>query len=928
MSASENPNSIEHKTWRTLFLRTLAAVVTEWPKSIVAATIVLAALSAMYAQRHLTLDANTDSLISPDRAFMRTYREFMHEFGDLEYLYIAVDARGHPHEAKAAVDALVVELASFSELPEVHARIDGAEQWRLAPHAMSDQELRALLSASDAFAPLVERTARGEGSAEVLRDAGERLARLQSRGLSMDGNERERLGASALFMLRAVTAIAGDGFAFAQPRAPEYLVSSSGELFFVELMPRKDFAGLATIEPILKEIRRVIHEVKFRFPAVDIGLTGKPVLQADELATTNDDMTRGTIVAALLVALLTMWTLGSFVRPLLVMGMLGLTFACTYGAAAVLVGRLNLLSLVFMLVLVSAGVDYGIHTVARYTEFRLTLPTRSAMRAAILANTIPTWVGALTSAAVFFLALASEFGGLRELGVIAGSGLIICALILTIALPALIVLVDEWRDRRGVRLLRASATTHSHPNTGGHFFPGEPVDSPADLSSTRTMRRDRRILGWCAAITLALCGAIPFLKFETNLLRLQADGLDSIEWEHRILQDSVSASWFGGIVCRSQEEVAQVVARARSEPTVAEARSVLDFVKADDPLRIALRAELARAIPTTPASDANQAMHPLGTVATLTSSDVKEVHARLGTLIALASLTAPADALAELRESERALERLAAQLGDPAQCDGARARAESAVETTGEALEQLGVGARSDLRASLPSAVRARFVSPEGGLLVSLFPSADIWEFIPLQNFVAALRSINPSATGVPVTVYESVIDMRSAFIAMSVWSLVVIALLVWIDLRSPIATATCIACLLLGMSWTFGMLTLLGVSLNLANFFSVPMLLGFGIDSCVHVMHRAREGRGACAFGWTSRAVVLSAVTTAVGFGTLLFAAHKGLQSLGWVMCIGSAACLACAVVVLPALLRRFPRLLGLTRTATATTAAAQALP
>lgn len=916
-----------------MLLHHLAALVTGWPRSIVVATIVLSALSGLYAQRNLTLDANTDSLISPDRAFMRTYREFMHEFGDLEYLYVAVDARGHPQDAKAAVDALAIELATISELPMVHARIDGDEQWRIAPRAMSDQELRALLSASDGFAPLAESATRGVDCTELLRDAAERLSRLQSRGLSMNSDERERVGAGALFMLRAVTATAGDGFAFAQPRAPEYLVSSSGELFFIELMPRKDFAGLATIEPILKEIRRVIHEVKLRFPTVDVGLTGKPVLQADELATTNDDMTRGTIVAALLVALLTMWTLGSFVRPLLVMGMLGLTFACTYGAAAVLVGRLNLLSLVFMLVLVSAGVDYGIHTVARYTEFCLTLPTRAAMRAAILANTVPTWVGALTSAAVFFLALGSEFGGLRELGVIAGTGLIICALILTIALPALIVLVDEWRDRRRTRLLRASASTHDHPNTGGHFFPGEPPASTATLSNTQSMRRDRRILGWGALITLGLCGAIPFLTFETNLLRLQADGLESIEWEHRILHDSVSASWFGGIICRSQDEVAQVVARARSEPTVAEARSVLDFVKADDVQRIALRAELARATPVNSPRSGALAANPPGRTATpLSTRAVAEVHAQLRTLIALASLTTAPEALAELRETERALELLAARLADPAQCESARARAELAVVTTGHALEQLGVGARMDLRASLPSAVRDRFVSPDGGLLVSLFPSNDIWEFAPLENFVAALRAINPSATGVPVTVYESVIDMRSAFVSMSAWSLLVIALLVLLDLRSTVATATCIGCLLLGMSWTFGMLTLLGVSLNLANFFSVPMLLGFGIDSCVHVMHRAREGRDATAFGWTTRAVILSAVTTAVGFGTLLFAAHKGLQSLGWVMCIGSAACLACAVLVLPALLRRFPRLLGLPRTAAATraatTAASQASP
>lgn len=242
----------------------------------------------------------------------------------------------------------------------------------------------------------------------------------------------------------------------------------------------------------------------------------------------------------------------------------------------------------------------------------------------------------------------------------------------------------------------------------------------------------------------------------------------------------------------------------------------------------------------------------------------------------------------------------------------AQAQAQEMVEHTGNALKQMGVGANLGLRESLPLAVRARFVSPEGGMLVSIFPKIDLWEFAPLESFVKTLRTIDPDATGAPMTVFESIVDMRDAFILMSTWSVLAITLLVWLDLRSVISTATCMACLFIGMSWTFGLLGLFGVSLNLANFFSVPMLLGFGIDSCVHVMHRAREQENSHTFGWTMRAVILSAVTTAVGFGTLLFASHRGLQSLGLIMFIGSFSCLICAVTLLPAALRIFPRLTG----------------
>ena len=79
-------------------------------------------------------------------------------------------------------------------------------------------------------------------------------------------------------------------------------------MFFIEILPQKDFSGLGTIEPVLAKIRGVISQVQSHSPAVDIGLTGKPVLQADELLTTNQDMTRGTLIATILVVIFTMWT--------------------------------------------------------------------------------------------------------------------------------------------------------------------------------------------------------------------------------------------------------------------------------------------------------------------------------------------------------------------------------------------------------------------------------------------------------------------------------------------------------------------------------------------------------------------------------------------------------------------------------------------
>ncbi len=53
-----------------------------------------------------------------------------------------------------------------------------------------------------------------------------------------------------------------------------------------------------------------------------------------------------------------------------------------------------------------------------------------------------------------------------------------------------------------------------------------------------------------------------------------------------------------------------------------------------------------------------------------------------------------------------------------------------------------------------------------------------------------------------------------------------------------------------------------------------------------------------------TAVAVLVDALTTIVGFGSLMIATHQGLQSLGRVLTIGVTCCLFTSLVMLPALL------------------------
>jgi hypothetical protein len=97
----------------------------------------------------------------------------------------------------------------------------------------------------------------------------------------------------------------------------------------------------------------------------------------------------------------------------------------------------------------------------------------------------------------------------------------------------------------------------------------------------------------------------------------------------------------------------------------------------------------------------------------------------------------------------------------------------------------------------------------------------------------------------------------------------------------------------------------LLDIPLNPANMIVLPLILGIGLDDGVHVIHEYRSQKGPYRLSrWTATAVVLTSLTTMVGFGSLMMAEHRGLQSLGRVLTLGIFCCLFTSLVPLPAFL------------------------
>jgi hypothetical protein len=209
--------------------------------------------------------------------------------------------------------------------------------------------------------------------------------------------------------------------------------------------------------------------------------------------------------------------------------------------------------------------------------------------------------------------------------------------------------------------------------------------------------------------------------------------------------------------------------------------------------------------------------------------------------------------------------------------------------------------------AGLPDQIQDRFRSKDQEeFLVTVYPRRSAWDFNFLNAFAGQLEQVSPNITGTP-PLFQALIDYiaRDGILTTLLTILVVLAVL-WIDFRSLKLALIAMIPLLAGGLWMVGLLHSSGLMLTFVNVTALPMIVGIGIDDGVHMIHRyRREGyqQAQKVLLTTGKAILLTTMTTMLGFGAMLGASYRGLVSLSSLLIIGVGACFLTTVLFLPPL-------------------------
>jgi hypothetical protein len=447
-------------------------------------------------------------------------------------------------------------------------------------------------------------------------------------------------------------------------------------------------------------------------------------------------------------------------------------------------------------------------------------------------------------------------------------------------MPALLVILEQQQigDRR--RLPSAEGSNRTIINVPRLWLPA--------LSS-----RPRLVLIG-GGVLLVVCGVTStHLKYDHNLLNLQSPGLDSVQWEHKLITKAAGVTWDALSIAHSRQQVLDLKAKYEALPEVSRVVEVATLIPEQQDSKLPI---------------------------------VQAIHQQLSQFSTDHSTPAP---VASLSHTTRQLAiKLAELADDDTLLSAAAKRLATTIDSTSDVSERLRVfdlQMVADLARELthlksvshparitetdiPRELGERYIGSNGEFLVRAFARDSLWDYEALARFTTAVTTVDPEATGKAFRTLEGLRQMKSGFEWAAAYALVAIVVVLFLDFQRFGDLLLALLPLGVGVTLTLGLMAAMNVSLNPANMIALPLIVGVGVDNGVHVLHdyrtRRLETRYRLGFS-TGRGVLVAALTTVIGFVALMTARHQGMASLGLALTIGVTSCMVAALVLLPAVLQ-----------------------
>jgi predicted RND superfamily exporter protein len=830
----------------------LHRIIYRFHKQILVLTAVLTIIAFIFTIR-LTLDLNFFSLLPSGNKNVRTFFDITEQIGSQSFLIALVEIP--PHYDRIASDTFV---DIFAEHFSQSTLITGVE------YKSEQNDFSSLFHTFTKYFPLFLRTDGLERLAQKLSDKEIDKQIIENKKLlmtpfSVAAKEivyNDPLGLRKLF--KTYINIPTGNHILKDRKG--YYRTDDGKFYFLFIKPAKPPQDITFSKKLLAEARRIeecsLSQISEQFNDLSDNITvsytgGYPIAIHDE-ATTKRDI-KVTLLTSFVSILLLFWLSFRTMRVLVYVSIsLVISLIWTLGFASIVFHHLNILTCIFSCVLIGLGIDFAIHIVNRYfsdDKADCSIPDR--LHHTFQEAGMGVIIGGITTAAAFYSIAVSDFRGFQELGVVTGTGILLCLVVMFFVLPSLLVCFSREDYSKRKIIIRGFGMYHW---------------------ITSLLKYPRFILTFtifCVFLSAILGTGV---HFDDNLRNFRP--ADSIPFD---LQNKVT-QWLGG----STGE-AFLAVREKSEADVMETTSYI--YDAMGKLKKSGMIAGIRSISQYFLSPSQQKKsieyirhHPdIFNIERIKNSFYSELAEK---------------GFEKMDHYDIYFENLSKTLPPekillPSSLDCSRLGTLSKLFIFKEddfyntityiaPLKDLWLQAdTTGFKSMIVERLKEEGLTDDQYILTGPSLLTGELKTLIIQNLHAALWLACLSIAGILIVYYRNL-----KFFILSILPLII------------------------GCSVLIGIMVIFRIDFNFFNIIVLPMIVGIGIDDGVHLTNtfrNAHNGDLVNGITKTGRAVVLTSLTTIAGFGSLSLAHYPGLQSMGYIAVIGITACLIASVVTLP---------------------------
>lgn len=838
---------------------------------LVISTLLLSSLSLYYVKDHLGVNNNSAEMLSPDLPFQKDTKRFDTAFPQNADTIIFIVEAATPEETAIASKQLLNSLKNSSHyfessyIPEDNAFFRQQALLYLSPEEL--EKLASNLTDAQPFIGYLTQNYSLTGLFTILTQALEQQDSVISQSLPALLNSINQA---------IINTIRNQSYHVSWQTIlnPSKLANKTRRIVIAK--PKRDFHSMMPAAAAVKKAREITAQLSANMANLKIGITGDVVLQHEELESIGDGAVLSGIGSFILVFLILFRCFHSFKLLFATIITLLIGLSLTAGFAAIAIGHLNVISISFAALYIGLGVDFAIHVSLHYREGIAQKHSHFiAIKKALHSVGFSLFLCALTTSIAFFAFVPTDYKGVSELGLISGVSMFISLGLSLVFLPALLSLLN---------LKKAHAFENSNQTSWIKTVP---------------LRYKKTIRSISILLAIACLFAIPYITFDSNPVDMRNPNSPSVIAFKNLLKSTTDSPYALNALCKNIEETHSLVQKLKQLPTVSNTVTLTDLVPSDqedklftiEDLNMILGPQLSQFDSTLAPSD--------------TPKVLSEFQNTLSSVLKNNQSGISAEILQALSHSIGQYQAALQQSTDPAQLnkrldDSILGLLPHTISTLSQSLTAYEFNLDS-----LPDYIRNQWLSPTGIYRVMILPKQDLNIPANLKQFALDVQSVAPAAVGLPVGDLASGQAVVNAFKMAFSFSFALITILLLLILKSLYKTLLVLGPLILASLLTCSVNVLLGIPFNFANIIALPLLLGMGVDSGIHIMHclhEQLEDNQHILQSSTARGVMFSSITTMSSFISLALIPHFGIASMGITLAVGISFTLICTLIVLPA--------------------------